>query len=217
MSGCSRGGCRETWSAGRWLSRTATRICAHSSERAREGCRRRRHRPTRGARARGRRARRTLSGREGGPAAPLRLAGPGVGRHVHIHALSDPQLLPVDGSALQSGTSGGAEGTGSARAHPPALGQFRSRTRSAGGARRARAKQLGVDPAVWSYLTGEREEIARFASRFGVSIMPADSHDAGDRSQPADGHHRSCRSALHHPSRQRMDAAGAARGIEECD
>jgi protein SCO1 len=38
----------------------------------------------------------------------------------------------------------------------------------------ARAKELGTDPAVWSYLTGEREEIARFASRFGVSIMPAD-------------------------------------------
>jgi protein SCO1/2 len=37
-----------------------------------------------------------------------------------------------------------------------------------------RAKQLGVDPGVWSYLTGEREEIARFASGFGVSIMPAD-------------------------------------------
>lgn len=38
-----------------------------------------------------------------------------------------------------------------------------------------RAKQLGVDPAVWSYLTGEREEIARFASGFGVSIMPPES------------------------------------------
>jgi protein SCO1 len=38
----------------------------------------------------------------------------------------------------------------------------------------ARAKQLGADPAVWSYLTGERAEIARFASRFGVSIMPTD-------------------------------------------
>jgi protein SCO1/2 len=38
----------------------------------------------------------------------------------------------------------------------------------------ARAKELGADPAVWSYLTGEREEIARFGSRFGVSILPAD-------------------------------------------
>ena len=37
-----------------------------------------------------------------------------------------------------------------------------------------RAKQLGADPAVWTYLTGEREEIATFASRFGVSIVPAD-------------------------------------------
>jgi protein SCO1/2 len=38
----------------------------------------------------------------------------------------------------------------------------------------ARAGQLGADPAVWSYLTGEREEIARFAAHFGVSIMPPD-------------------------------------------
>ncbi len=38
----------------------------------------------------------------------------------------------------------------------------------------ARAEQLGADPAVWSYLTGERTEIARFASQFGVSIMPMD-------------------------------------------
>jgi protein SCO1/2 len=39
----------------------------------------------------------------------------------------------------------------------------------------ARAKQMGADPAVWSYLTGDRDEIATFASRFGVSIMPPDS------------------------------------------
>ena len=36
----------------------------------------------------------------------------------------------------------------------------------------ARAKQIGADPAVWTYLTGERDEIAGFAARFGVSILP---------------------------------------------
>jgi protein SCO1/2 len=35
----------------------------------------------------------------------------------------------------------------------------------------ARSKQQGADPTVWSYLTGERDEIARFAAGFGVSIM----------------------------------------------
>ena len=35
----------------------------------------------------------------------------------------------------------------------------------------SRAKQLSADPAIWTFLTGEREEIDRFASRFGVSTM----------------------------------------------
>jgi protein SCO1/2 len=33
------------------------------------------------------------------------------------------------------------------------------------------ARQLDADPAVWSFVTGEREEIDRFASRFGVSVI----------------------------------------------
>jgi protein SCO1 len=39
----------------------------------------------------------------------------------------------------------------------------------------ARAQQMGADPAVWSYLTGDGDEIATFASHFGVSILPPDS------------------------------------------
>jgi protein SCO1/2 len=36
----------------------------------------------------------------------------------------------------------------------------------------ARAKQMGADPEVWSYLTGDRDEIAKFGAAFGVSILP---------------------------------------------
>jgi protein SCO1/2 len=32
------------------------------------------------------------------------------------------------------------------------------------------ARTLGADPGVWTFLTGDRDEIDRFASRFGVSI-----------------------------------------------
>ena len=39
----------------------------------------------------------------------------------------------------------------------------------------ARAKQLGADPAVWTFVTGSTEEIERFASRFGVSILREES------------------------------------------
>jgi protein SCO1 len=35
----------------------------------------------------------------------------------------------------------------------------------------SRARQLAADPGVWTFLTGEREAIDRFASRFGVSIV----------------------------------------------
>jgi len=35
------------------------------------------------------------------------------------------------------------------------------------------AKKLGADPRVWSFLTGKPEEIATFATLFGVSVMRA--------------------------------------------
>jgi protein SCO1 len=36
------------------------------------------------------------------------------------------------------------------------------------------AGKLQADPALWTFLTGNREDIERFASRVGVSLMPAD-------------------------------------------
>jgi protein SCO1/2 len=35
----------------------------------------------------------------------------------------------------------------------------------------AHAQRVGADPAVWSYLTGERGAVDRFAGAFGVSVM----------------------------------------------
>jgi len=35
------------------------------------------------------------------------------------------------------------------------------------------ARQLGADPRIWTFLTGDRDEIDKFASRFGVSIARA--------------------------------------------
>ena len=42
----------------------------------------------------------------------------------------------------------------------------------------AHARQLGADPGIWSFLTGEREAIDRFASGFGVSIVREDAAPA---------------------------------------
>ena len=33
------------------------------------------------------------------------------------------------------------------------------------------AARVGADPALWSYVTGAREDIERFGSRFGVSVI----------------------------------------------
>ncbi len=39
---------------------------------------------------------------------------------------------------------------------------------------KAHAQRAGADPAVWSFVTGDRDDIDRFASRFGVSIIRED-------------------------------------------
>ncbi len=39
---------------------------------------------------------------------------------------------------------------------------------------KAHAKRLGADPLIWTFVTGEREEITRFAARFGVNVERAD-------------------------------------------
>jgi len=44
---------------------------------------------------------------------------------------------------------------------------------------KAHAKQLNADLARWTFLTGDRDEIDRFAARFGVSISRA-MNDARD-------------------------------------
>jgi len=38
----------------------------------------------------------------------------------------------------------------------------------------AHAKRIGADPAIWSYLTGERQSVDRLAGAFGVSVMRED-------------------------------------------
>lgn len=39
---------------------------------------------------------------------------------------------------------------------------------------KAHAERLQADPLIWSFVTGEREEITRFAARFGVSVERAE-------------------------------------------
>jgi protein SCO1/2 len=42
----------------------------------------------------------------------------------------------------------------------------------------AHARSVGARPGMWSFVTGEREELTRFGSRFGVSLMPGEAGGA---------------------------------------
>jgi cytochrome oxidase Cu insertion factor (SCO1/SenC/PrrC family) len=37
------------------------------------------------------------------------------------------------------------------------------------------AARLGADPAVWTFLTGDRATVDRFAGRLGIAVMRSDS------------------------------------------
>ena len=74
------------------------------------------------------------------------------------------------------------------------------------------AETLGADPSRWTFLTGDRDEIDQFASRFGVSIARATDRSARHHAQPADGDRRRRRQAGEGLHRQRVDARAGARG-----
>jgi protein SCO1/2 len=44
---------------------------------------------------------------------------------------------------------------------------------------KAHARSLDANPALWSFLTGDRDEVDRFAARFGISVV-RDVKDARD-------------------------------------
>ena len=98
-----------------------------------------------------------------------RVARFGDAGDVHLHAMPAAEFLSADGSELREDAEGG-------RPRMPALrGQretcvdvIRSRARHAGGAWPSTAKHYGADPAVWTFLTGDRGTVDRFAAVMGV-------------------------------------------------
>ena len=76
------------------------------------------------------------------------------------------------------------------------------------------AEKLGADTARWTFFTGDRDDVDRFASRFGVTIARDVKDPLNITPQPADGDHRSRRQAGEGLHRQRMDARSDPRGSE---
>ena len=61
----------------------------------------------------------------------------------------------------------------------PAQRQLRSRHRHAARAEKARAEARRPTRRVWTFLTGDRDEMDQFAARFGV-VITRDMNDARD-------------------------------------
>ena len=52
------------------------------------------------------------------------------------------------------------------------------------------AATLGADPSRWTFLTGDRDDVDKFAARFGVAITREAARPHRHHPQPADGHRR---------------------------
>ena len=55
---------------------------------------------------------------------------------------------------------------------------------------KAARAEAGADPKIWTFLTGDRDDIDRFAARFGVSVTRAHDRSARHHAQPAHGDRR---------------------------
>ena len=88
--------------------------------------------------------------------------------HFHLHQVSDAHVLSADGSTLRGG-AGQAEGQSRPEERPPGERQLRPGNRYAAVLKK-HAAALGADRSRWTFLTGDRDEIDRFAARFGIAI-----------------------------------------------
>ena len=90
---------------------------------------------------------------------------------VHLHPVSDADVLPAHGSQLRGDSEGDQDRAAAAERQlvsvsfdpatdtPPVL--------------KKHAKELDADPRDWTFLTGDRDAIDQFAARFGVSVARA--------------------------------------------
>ena len=172
----------------------------------------------RAARTRGIGRRRGLLDQVGPRAAAVRLARQDAGRHVRIHALSAPRLLPAHGPQFRRSSASLVVGPALAgRIHLLSV-SFDPALRHAEGAGGAREK--GGRPTRCVDVADRGTGFGRRVRRaFGVSIMRDDQPDAGDRPQPADRRHRPLGAGREDLQRQRLEAGRTARDAarRRCD
>ena len=91
------------------------------------------------------------------------------GHHVHLHEVPDPDVLSGHGSPVRR-SAGAHQGQAARGESGAAVGELRSEERHAAGAE-AHARKLGADPKVWTFVTGDRDEIDRFASSLLLTLV----------------------------------------------
>ena len=86
--------------------------------------------------------------------------------HVHLHQVPDADVLPDDGSPFRD-AAGAHSGRPGAQERASGHGQLRSGRRHAA-VLKQHARELKADLTRWTFLTGDRDDIDKFAARFGM-------------------------------------------------
>ena len=134
-------------------------------------------------------------------------------RDVHLHEVPDADVLPADGSAFRRASRRRSKADPALK-HVHLVSVSFDPITDTPPVLKKHAKELGADLTRWTFLTGDRDEIDQFASRFGVSVAPRAERSARHHAQPADRDRRRRRQAGEGLHRQRVDARAGARGSQ---
>ena len=117
-----------------------------------------------------------------------------------------PNLLPADGPELRDDSAARSPRMPvAARQGPARVGLVRSRTSTRRRSWRAHAAQRKADPAVWTFLTGDRADGRTFAATIRRRRHAPRRTSDGDHAQSADGARRRRRP---HPARSTPATSG---------
>ena len=92
--------------------------------------------------------------------------------HVHLHTLPDANLLSADGPEFRN-DSEAAEADSAPKRRVHLISVSFDPATDTPQVLKQHARMLQADPNMWTFLTGARDDIDRFAARFGVSVARA--------------------------------------------
>ena len=111
-------------------------------------------------------------------------------RHVHLHALPAADFCPLMDQNFATLQRAARRRIRRSRGRVKLLSISFDPEHDTPAVLAAHAAQLKADPAVWTFLTGDRVTIDRFAGKFGVSVVRYAGRRRADHAQPPDDAHR---------------------------